>query len=434
MLNIKQLSALQFAKQNNNIFLSGPAGTGKSYTIKEIINYLKSVDKKYAITALTGCAAFLVKGQTIHSFLGMGIGNDTVDKIIIKLKANFGKYKKIRALETLIIDEISIMDISLFEKINTLLSLVKDVKEPFGGIQVILVGDFYQLPPINGDYCFESKIWTSLNLKTVYLTEIIRQKDDMGFQIVLNDIRQGILTNDTKELLTKLQDTVFPKKIKPVKLFALNKDVDYINTKEFTKQYKINNNITEKKHDFSNVKIINCYPSMTKENTPDYPEYTENDIFRYKPSTNNKQINLDDYEVNLIKNLQIMIIRNINVENGLVNGTTGTIIKITPEYIVIHDNNNNYHTITYYSDINENNNTYIKFLPIKPAYAISIHKAQGATLNYIEIDASNNIFTVGQLYTALSRGKTMDNIKLNNLDFTSFMTNNKVKEYYSKLL
>jgi len=186
-MNEKQLEALNIVKNRSNLFLTGAAGTGKSYTIKAIINYLESININYGLTAMTGCAAVLIGGQTIHSFLYMNISRN-LNEIYSNLEKFRGYLNKLKKLDVLIIDEISMMDDELFELINNLLMKIKNNNLLFGGVQLILVGDFYQLPPINGDFCFTSNIWNLLDLKKIILTDIIRQKDDMTLQEILREI------------------------------------------------------------------------------------------------------------------------------------------------------------------------------------------------------------------------------------------------------
>jgi ATP-dependent DNA helicase PIF1 len=438
MLNNKQQIAIEYVKENLNIFLTGSPGTGKSYTLSEMIKILNQINRKYGVTALTGCAALLIKGQTLHSFLSLGLGNDKTEKIVENIKKYKPNYKKLYELQTLIIDEISMMDNILFDKISEILSAIKGNKKPFGGIQIILIGDFYQLPPISGDFCFNSDLWKKLNLCTVELTELVRQKDDIEFQEILQELRNCSISDKTYEKLLLLKKTVFPKNIVPTKLHALNTNVDSINRKEFVKLYKKNNAIAiqDKLPDINTLPNIIFYPKEDDREISDIYEADMKTIYTYNISSNNTKINKDEYIVNLIMGLKIIITRNIDFDNGLVNGTLGTIINLTPYYVTIKDIHDNVRNIKFYTDKNTNGSLLINnttFMPIKPAYALSIHKSQGSTLDAVEIDGGTNIFTSGQLYTAISRAKTLKYVKLIDLDKGSFMTNSKVKEFYKTL-
>lgn len=404
-MNNKQIEALEIVKNNRNLFLTGSAGTGKSFTIKEIVRYLDSNNIIYGLTALTGCAAVLINGQTIHSFLGLGISRDL--NTIIK---NLEKFKKqliiIKNLQTLIIDEISMMDNQLFELINNLLKYIKKNDMAFGGIQVILVGDFHQLPPIENDYCFASPIWKELRLSSVILTEIIRQKDDDDLKTILEEIRNENISEKSMEILKNLVITdkyYKDDEIKPTRLYPINTNVDKINAYEYKKLLKKN----------SNEEVL------------------------YKAKANSKEFikDMDKLDIKLTLNAQIMVIRNLSIENKLVNGTRGIVVEMKELSVIIRDNDDRLHEISYHTDMNMNGkkNIGIAFIPLKLAYAISIHKSQGASIDNLEIDLGDDIFITGQLYTAISRATNIKNLKLLNFSKSSLMKNKKIKNFYKNL-
>ena len=397
-LNEKQKEVIKCVDDYNNVFLTGSPGTGKSYTLMKIIELLRFKNKNYGITALTGCAAVLINAQTVHSFLGIGLGKDSISNIIFKLKnRNKPKYQKLYDLQTLVIDEISMMDDTLFEKISELFCKIKDNKRPFGGLQLILVGDFCQLPPINGNYCFTSSIWSKINLKSIELIEIVRQKGDIEFQNILQEIRTGKCSKKTFNKLLELRETKFENGIIPTRLYPISVDVDNINTMKF-------NNLCKKE---------------------------KSTIWLYKSVSYNKNIKQELYDISLIKNTQIMITRNIDIDNGLLNGTRGIVDELYDNYIIIKDVNNKLHKIEYYTDLDENMCKLINFIPVKLAYALSIHKSQGMTIDALAIDLGCNIFIAGQLYTALSRAKTLNSIKIIDLHQESFITHPLVKNFYN---
>jgi len=398
-MNDKQFEALNVVKSGKNLFLTGSAGTGKSFTLKAIIDYLNKKNIKIGVTALTGCAAVLIDGQTIHSFLYLGISRnlDDIYKNICKFK---GSLLKLKYLQTLIIDEISMMDDELFILINRLFMRIKNNDLFFGGIQLILVGDFHQLPPINGDFCFSSYLWNELDITTVILTELIRQKDDDKLQLILEEIRNGKPSDETIEILENLKNTQFKnKEIKPTRLFPINVNVDKINNCEFKKLLKKNGG----------------------------------EIVEYK-AFSSKGEKTDNYDVSLTIGAQIMVIRNISLENKLFNGTRGIIVDLLEKSVIIKDIHDNTHIIEYYTDTNQNDkNRYISFIPLKLAYAMSIHKSQGASIDFLELDLGEDIFIAGQLYTALSRATTISNIRIINISKNSFIQNEKVKKFYGSI-
>jgi ATP-dependent exoDNAse (exonuclease V) alpha subunit len=397
-MNEKQLEAFNVVKNGENLFLSGSAGTGKSFTIKKIVEYLENNNLNYGLTALTGCAASLINGQTLHSFLLLGIDKSLKDIYNDLSKKYIPKFKALKSLNTLIIDEISMMSNELIELINELFKLIKSNLLPFGGIQVILVGDFHQLPPIRGNYCFTSPIWDELKLHNIILTDLIRQKDDLILQEILEELRIGTISDKTFETLKSLNKTKFIGDIKPTKLFPVNTNVDKINNREFEKLVKINDGNTT----------------------------------TYKALANYKVDNIESFNVCLTLNAQIMVIRNLCVENHLVNGTRGIVVGLLDKCVIIKDINNNIHHINYYTDLHKNKKHYISFMPLKLAYAISIHKSQGSSIDCLELDLGNDIFVSGQTYTALSRATNIKNIRIINIEKNSFFVNKKIIDFYKK--
>jgi ATP-dependent DNA helicase PIF1 len=400
LLNEEQKYALKCVSEGNNILLTGSAGTGKSYTIKYIIEYLNNANKKYAITASTGTAAVIIGGQTLHSFLGLGLGTGTVKEILNNILKNKKKHESILNLEVLIIDEISMIDKDLFEKISLILSIIKSNDVYFGNIQIILVGDFCQLAPVKGKYCFLADIWNKMNIKIVLLEKLIRHDEDLLFQQILKIVRKGRCTDNIIKVLNKLKDTEFENGIIPTKLYPINVNVDKINNIEIEKLKACGN-------------ISKTYTAI---------------------SSSDKEKEVGKFTIELTLNAQIIIIRNINVEESLVNGTRGIIKHLGNDFVVINDINGNIHTIKYFTDTFNNSisskSSYIIHMPIRICYALSIHKSQGMTIDALELDLGPNIFTCGQSYTALSRARKLSSIKIIDIDKDSFRTNIDVKNFY----
>ena len=400
LLNEEQNNALKCVMDGHSILLTGSAGTGKSYTIKYIIEYLNNANKKYAITASTGTAAVIIGGQTLHSFLGLGLGTGSVKEILNNILKNKKKYESILNLDVLIIDEISMIDKELFEKISIILSIIKSNDKFFGNIQLILVGDFCQLAPVKGKYCFLADIWNKMNIKIVLLEKLIRHNEDLLFQQMLKILRKGKCTDNIIKVLNKLKDTEFENGIIPTKLYPINVNVDKINNIEIEK-LKAEGNISK----------------------------------TYKAVTScDKEKEGEKFTIELTLNAQIIVIRNINVEDSLVNGTRGIIKHLGEDFVIINDVKGNIHKIKYFTDTFNNvissKSSYIIHMPIRICYALSIHKSQGMTIDALELDLGSNIFTCGQSYTALSRAKKLSSIKIIDIDKDSFRTNIDVKKFY----
>jgi ATP-dependent DNA helicase PIF1 len=400
LLNEEQNNALKCVMDGHSILLTGSAGTGKSYTIKYIIEYLNNANKKYAITASTGTAAVIIGGQTLHSFLGLGLGTGSVKEILNNILKNKKKYESILNLDVLIIDEISMIDKELFEKISIILSIIKSNDKFFGNIQLILVGDFCQLAPVKGKYCFLADIWNKMNIKIVLLEKLIRHNEDLLFQQMLKILRKGKCTDNIIKVLNKLKDTKFENGIIPTKLYPINVNVDKINNIEIEK-LKAEGNIS---------KTYRAVTSCDKEKEG------------------------EKFTIELTLNAQIIVIRNINVEDSLVNGTRGIIKHLGEDFVIINDVKGNIHKIKYFTDTFNNvissKSSYIIHMPIRICYALSIHKSQGMTIDALELDLGSNIFTCGQSYTALSRAKKLSSIKIIDIDKDSFRTNIDVKKFY----
>ena len=411
ILNDKQQQIIDEFKLGKNIFITGPAGTGKSVTIKEIIKYCRDNNINYGLTATTGSAAVLIGGKTLHSYLGIGIGNKSAKELFNNNRYHLSHtIKKIRNIKVLIIDEISMLELEIFELISEYLSLINNtLNKPFGNIQIILTGDFCQLEPINGNFCFLSDIWKDLNLEIIFLSKMIRQKNDKQFQKILRELRYGICSDTTFELL-KNNITIINHDIKSTILYSKNIDVDKINKIEYNKLVKLNNK----------VQIYKIQLPVLKKNKDKILNWI-------------KSLDISE-SIELCENSQIVLTANINQDEHLINGTRGIILELLSDKVKIKTIDNNIHYINYHKCVySEDKNMYFNYMPIKLAYALSIHKSQGMTLDSVEIDIGKNIFASGQAYTAISRAKKLENIKITDISQNSFILNNEVLKFYSRI-
>jgi ATP-dependent DNA helicase PIF1 len=410
ILNEEQEAALSAFQEGKNIFLTGPAGTGKSVTLRKMMEYCEMKDLQYGVTATTGSAAFLIGGRTIHSFLNLGLGKDSAKNIFEYVRRNRPHtVKKLRALKVLIIDEISMLDDQLFNKISEYLSLVRYNSDPFGGLQIVLTGDFCQLEPVSGDYCFKSETWGKCKLNTIYLTKMIRQDGDVKFQKMLMKLRFGICSDKTFERLSKLKDNQITN-IKPTILYSKNYDVDKINNAEYK---KLIDSGAEKKNYKLQLPTIKKYQdkATTWLNSLDIPE-----------------------EIEVCVGCQVVVLANMDPCNGIVNGTRGCITELKNKSVIIKRVDGSSYEIEYHKNISVDDNlVYISYLPVKLAYALTIHKSQGMTLDAIEIDIGDNIFAAGQAYTALSRAQSLSSICIKSISKKSFITKDSVLEFYNSI-
>lgn len=416
-LSEEQKICVNHACENKSIFITSSAGCGKTYCLKEIIRVMKLKYSKEAIgvTSLSGCSSKLINGTTVHSYLKIGLARKSADGLFNDLKTKYlAKYTILKIkLKILIIDEISMMDKVLFEKISEYLQLIKESDLPFGGIQVILCGDFCQLAPVSkSGYCFESNIWKDLNLLCINLTIQFRQNEDPEFKKILTKLRFGQIDDEIYEKLLKCKSSSMEiNGIKPTRLFSINKYVDLINQNELKKMIEKNGGKSIKF-----TIIVKSDRNILIKNIIKSGQILEN--------------------IELTLGAQVMVTYNIDIYNGLVNGTLGIIINMDQKNkVFIKTITNEIFEINYidYVHIDDDSSSILfSYMPLKLAFSYSIHKAQGQTIDYLSIDFKN-VFTFGQSYTALSRAKSMDRLVLTNLTKKSFKCHPKVLKFYKNI-
>lgn len=423
-LTDKQKSAFDSMKNGKNVFLTGPAGCGKSFLLTYFIDWYKNEkeddDHKIFITSTTGLSSLLVNGMTINRFSGIGIGDKEVDYYINKIIKM--KSLKMRWFKTsiLIIDEISMMNPDIFDKLEICARKIRKNEKPFGGIQIILSGDFLQLPPVKSEnFCFEAFSWEIIE-ETFYFDKIIRQ-NDMHLQNILNNIRIGIVNEEIINCLNNClnKEFVLENNIVPTLLFSKkNMVIDY-NKQELNK-------LIDKGH---------VYYTYTA--TYDYGKIKDDNKIFYKDLLNN-QYQIEDI---ITYSLHSQVMLTINMpEYNLANGSVGVIIDFVGEksslYPVVKFLNGISKVITKYEYIIEENSFIIKKLqvPLILSWAITIHKAQGMSLDYVKTDIGSSIFEYGQAYVVLSRIKNIEGLSLINIDYSKIKAHPKILKYYEKLL
>jgi len=387
--NMTQKEALDLLMMGRSVFLTGQAGSGKTYLLTKYIEFLKNHKIGVAVTASTGIAATHLNGITIHSWAGIGIKDSLDQKHLSRLLANENVRNRINNAKVLIIDEISMFHSYRLDMVNQVCKTLRRNNTPFGGLQVILCGDFFQLPPVTDPgqlqscFAFKSDAWGELDLKICYLDEQHRQLDD-SFLKVLNSIRTSDVTEFTFEKLAGRLNKNFPVGIIPSKLYTHNVDVDAINNFELAK-------ITKPEHKFM----------MTDMGNPDLVETLKKGC-------------LAPEELIVKEGAVVMFVKN-NQNKGYVNGTLGKITGFDPDgYPIIKTYSDKEIVATPVSWTIEDDEEVIAEIsqvPLRLAWAITIHKSQGMTLDAAEIDLSKS-FAYGMGYVALSRVKSLDGIRL----------------------
>jgi ATP-dependent exoDNAse (exonuclease V) alpha subunit len=387
---MKQKEALEIMKVGENVFLTGPAGSGKTFLLTEYINYLKENGVAVAVTASTGIAATHIGGRTVHSWCGMGIEEEFTPEQMGMLKKKDYLVKSVAFAKVLIIDEISMLGAKQLDLVDRICKTLKEDNRPFGGLQVIFCGDFFQLPPVkrggrDGRFVTDSRIWSEMDLKICYLEEQHRQSDKK-FLRILQDIREDKVTAETMKLLEKRIGCAVKSKIKPTKLHTHNVDVENHNLEELAK-IKGDEAVFEMEADG----VVNLVESLKKG-------------YCLAPQRLGVKIGA-----------VVMFVKN-NFNKGFVNGTLGKVISF--------DQDSGWPMVeTFSGDIIEASPeewtvedgkeiiASVKQVPLRLAWAITVHKSQGMSLDAAIIDLRKT-FEFGMGYVALSRIRSLAGMEL----------------------
>jgi ATP-dependent DNA helicase PIF1 len=421
-LNEEQLKAFQAIQSGKSIFLTGPGGTGKSYLIKQLYEKIPYT----SVTAMTGCAALLLGkfAKTLHSWSGIGLGRDPTYKTCAIIRRSRKSLMRWLDTKVLIIDEVSMMTSELLEKLDEVARIILKCDKPMGGLQIVFVGDFYQLPPVfkaeegGVKFIFESPLWSQIVQETIDLKQIVRQSDPI-FQTILNEARIGKLSEDSIATLRSRQNLPWNKLvIKPTLLFSRRSEVDIVNER--------------------NLKALSSERRTFDVETAYGADHTVNDV--PKPEIQRALDNLDKnapYKKQLVLAVgaQVMLLKNKHEVNGLMNGSRGVVTSFDPisgepfvkflSGIVISVGRETWESEEY-------NGLKRKQIPLNLAYAVTIHKSQGATLDLALIDIGRSTFECGQAYVALSRVKSLESLYIWNFEPSEIRANKKVVEFYSK--
>lgn len=401
-----QKQALEILKTGANVFLTGEPGAGKSHTVNSYVRYLRSQGIEPAITASTGIAATHIGGMTIHSWSGIGIRQNLDPYTLDKIASTAYIHKRITKTKVLIIDEVSMLGPEVLDMIDAVCREVRQNSEPFGAMQVVLVGDFFQLPPIkkslksnpvdeynqdsffeqepDGIFAYESHAWQKMSLITCYLTEQYRQ-DDNDFLNILSAIRSNTVDTYHIEQLSsrKVQKSDLGESV--TKLFSHNVDVDKINHNALSRidsDESVHQMHSSGREALVNTLVKSCLSPETL----------------------------------VLKRGAIVMFTKNNIKDGFVNGTLGEVIDF--------DNNTRYPIVRTKNDkvirvepmdwtVEENGKikAQITQIPLRLAWAITVHKSQGMSLDSAVMDLSQ-VFEYGQGYVALSRVRRLSGLHI----------------------
>jgi ATP-dependent DNA helicase PIF1 len=417
-LSPKQQKVVALYLDKKNIFISGSAGTGKSY----LLNFLKInfSNDSLQITSSTGVSAVNIGGATIHSWSGIGLANQPVEKIIENIFTP--KFSKIRQriihTKTLAIDEISMISKQTFEIIDQVFKKVRKNTKPFGGIQVLFFGDFLQLPPVSGfneqhEFCFKSEVWRDLELYNIILDTSFRQKDQYFIKL-LNNLRIGkIDAEDKTSLLSRLNIVDHNSIIRPTILTTHNYKVLAVN-ENYLKNIPHKELVFNAEFEGDQYKI----------------EFLQKNCVAYK-------------QLRLKVGSQVMMIKNTLSKEGIVNGSLGIVKDFSAKknYPIVEFANNKIMTISPESWAYEQYDVKTNLLKIEAtmtqiplilSWAITIHKSQGLTLDKISCDLEHS-FSAGQSYVALSRARSLEGVFLESLNFNKIIVSSEAVNFYNEI-
>lgn len=404
-----QKQALDLLKTGRNIFVTGPAGSGKTHLINSYIDFLRKNEVDIGITASTGIAATHIGGITIHSWAGIGVSSYLSDSDIEGMFEKSYLKKRFERVKVLIIDEISMLHHFRLDLVDQVLRSLKGVNDSFGGVQIVLCGDFFQLPPVSrfGDeshFVYRAESWRDAGFTICYLEEQFRQQNDKITRI-LNEIREGNVSKESREIL----QSRFNKRttnIEPTKLYTHNENVDTINRNEL-----------------DNIKGYDeeVYAMETRGN-----EFIVDSL---------KKSCLAQEVLTLKVGARVMCIKN-NFDEGYVNGTLGVVVSCSKNTDpVIRLANGRQVTIEKASwKIEENEKVKAELIqyPLRLAWAITVHKSQGMSLDAVEVDLSKS-FEPGMGYVALSRVRSLDGLTILGLNEQALEVNQDVLQYDQRL-
>ncbi|MBC7746700.1 AAA family ATPase [Pedobacter sp.] len=383
-----QTLALEIMHSGESVLLTGPAGSGKTYVLNEFIRRARAEGKHVSVTATTGLAATHLSGNTIHAWSGIGVNDE--------LPADFEDYLLksrrdiIETTDVLIIDEISMLHDYRLDMVDTVARIVRDDERPFGGIQVILCGDFFQLPPVNrsdsrqGSFVVNSKVWKELDPVICYLAEQHRQ-DDEKFLDILNALRAGDIRRNHAETLMEKIGAPLDHEEAVTELHTVNVDVDRINA--------------------AKLKAVEGEEHFYTTHTTGAANY----VATLKRSC------LALETLTLKTGALVMCIKN-SPERKYVNGSLGIVTgyEAMTEYPIVELRNGKTVTMkpeTWELRDGDKKRASLSQIPLRLAWAITVHKSQGMTLDAARIDL-RRAFVEGMGYVALSRVRRLDSLSL----------------------
>lgn len=443
-----------------SLFLTGAAGNGKSHLIRIVADVLREEEAHYAITSTTGIAAVQISGETLARFTHTGVMDGTGAQIWSRMRVKTKEMRalrfKLKTLQLLVIDEVSMLSAEMFEAVSYILSQLRDNTAPFGGVQVILCGDFSQLSPVKGDYAFKAPLWKSMQLVIHELRGNHRQDHDIQYQRILNSVRRGEITPDVCAMLQARVNAPLQLAagVQPAELTTRRLDAQTINE--------------------ARIALLPPDPEYTYTATV-HVETLDDSVDEAQKkaladSMKNDMITPPEYKLRI--GTQVMLTANLDVGSGLANGSMGYVtgfrktqklklkqvekdaeegdgsegpVELESEsesegldvYVpFVTFSNGLKMTIQEHTWVNDNNKcgstVHYRQVPLLPAFAITIHKSQGSTLDAVKLSLTGRVVGNGAAYVALSRVRNVNSLLLTAFHPSAIKTSPDVISFYKE--
>jgi ATP-dependent DNA helicase PIF1 len=446
-LSPEQQFAVDAFNRGENLFITGAGGTGKTRLIKHILSCAMGggTGSPIQVCAMTGCAAILLDcgARTLHSWSGIKLAKGPPDAIVANALRSKSAVSAWRKVKVLIVDEVSMMSRKIFDICNCIAKRARNCLLPFGGIQVIFTGDFFQLPPVGNfgepdteEFCFESDEWFSVFKMEnhIQLRTMFRQSDPVYIDI-LSEIRTGQLSEKNLSILMeRVGRTYDPSENNGcilTKLFPTRVKADFVNQAQYAKIE-------------SEEKIMKCVRNKSALMYVENGALIESEIILkcalLSDMEKDQHINTMIANTNCIEILKlkrgtaVMCTANIDLESGICNGSQGVIVDFFANDPVVLFSNGMRKIISKHEwQSDEYPALTIAQYPLCMAWAMTIHKIQGATMSMAEMDLGNSVFEYGQTYVALSRIKSLDGLYLSAFKADKIKANPKVTKFYKAI-
>lgn len=446
----EQRRAFEAYTARKNVFITGPGGYGKSYLIKAIVHHARRQKRQLAVCAMTGCAAVLLDcgATTLHRWARVGLAKADRENILTFLVKSKMCRENWETTDLLIVDEVSMMSKHLFDLFNFVAQKVRHNRRPFGGIQLLFCGDFFQLPPV-GDpdvpdsdlFCFESDDWNTTFDAQIELRTPFRHKDEV-FARILQELRSGKIRRSSYDLIMTRVGAEFDltrhSGVRPVSIVPTRHEAQMINDDNMR---RLDGELREFPAKFGVLEQDNPFDVVSSRRGREYVKILSHEEQRKEEERLYETLNVERH-LKLKVGSQVMCIKNMPKE-GLVNGSTGVVVGfegngVLVKFYGVTTSMGKYGTgIIRVVPIEWQSDRFPKYgitqFPLILAWAITIHKSQGMTLDLAEINAGSSIFACGQTYVAMSRVKTLAGLCLTSFDPGRVKINRRVLDFYTRL-